>query len=121
MPHITWCLTGTLTGLPIHAAGFYDANDAPKIFDYVVSSYTPTLAALLSAKHHPPKSGQTTRLLTISQPATPHQMPLPGTVAEVDAIETLRDRTDRLHVTRLDDRKATTTAVLHHMKECNWI
>jgi len=121
MPHITWCLTGPLTFLPIHAAGCYDAKNAPKIFDYVVSSYTPTLTALLTAKHHPPKSGQTVQLLTISQPATPHQTPLPGTVAEVDTIETLQSTTDRLHITRLDDREATTTAVLHHMKECNWI
>jgi CHAT domain-containing protein len=121
MPHITWCLTGPLTFLPIHAAGRYDAKDGPKIFDYVVSSYTPTLTALLSAERHPPKSSQTPRLLAISQPATPRQMPLPGTVAEVDALETLGNGTDRLNVTRLDDQEATTTAVLHCMKECNWI
>jgi CHAT domain-containing protein len=121
MPHITWCLTGPLTFLPMHATGCYDAKDAPKIFDYAVSSYTPTLTALLSARRHPPRTSQTPRLLAISQPATPHRMPLPGTVAEVDAIETLGSGTDRLDVTRLDDREATTTAVLHHMKECNWI
>jgi CHAT domain-containing protein len=121
MPHITWCLTGPLTFLPIHAAGCYDTKDAPKIFDYVVSSYTPTLTALLSARRHPPKSNQAPRLLAISQPATPHQMPLPGTIAEVDVVEALGSGTDGLDVTRLDDREATTTAVLHHMKECNWI
>jgi CHAT domain-containing protein len=121
MPHITWCLTGPLTFLPIHAAGCYGANDAPKIFDYVVSSYTPTLTALLNARHHPPKSGQTPQLLAISQPATPHLIPLPGTKTEVDAIATLGSETNRLCVTRLDDQEATTTAVLHHMEKCNWI
>lgn len=34
--------------LPIHAAGCYDPP-GPKIFDFVVSSYTPSLSALISA------------------------------------------------------------------------
>jgi CHAT domain-containing protein len=121
MPHITWCLTGPLTFLPIHAAGVYDAKDAPKIFDYVVSSYIPTLSSLLAAKRCPPKSNQTVRLLTVSQQATPGLNPLPGTVDELDAIQTLRSSKGRLHITRLDDREATVPAVLQDMKECSWI
>jgi len=121
MPHITWCLTGPFTFLPIHAAGRYEAKDMPKIFDYVVSSYTPTLAALLNAQHRPPKSDHPARLLTVSQPATPGQNPLPGTAAEVDGIEKLRSRTTRLHITQLHHREATATAVLRRMKESNWI
>jgi CHAT domain-containing protein len=121
MPHITWCLTGHLTFLPVHAAGLYDVEDAQKIFDYVVSSYTPTLSSLLPAKHHPLKSNRTARLLTVSQPATPGLSPLPGTVNEVNAIHTLQSPTGRLHITRLDDREATVATVLQHMKECGWI
>jgi CHAT domain-containing protein len=116
-----WCLTGALTFIPVHAAGLYNAKDEPKIFDYVVSSYTPTLTALLSAKRHHPKSSKTTRLLTISQPATPDQNHLPGTVDEVNAIYTLQTPSNRLHITRLDDQEATVAAVLQHMKECSWI
>jgi CHAT domain-containing protein len=121
LPHITWCLTGPLTFLPVHAAGLYDTKEQPKIFDYVVSSYTPTLTALLSAKRRLPGNSPTARLLTISQPATPHQSRLPGTVREVDAIQTLQSQSDQLHITWLDDQKATVAAVLQHMKECNWI
>lgn len=121
LPHITWHLTGPFTFLPIHAAGLYDTKDQPKIFDYVVSSYTPTLAALLSAKNRPPRSSTTPRLLTISQPATPHQNRLPGALREVDTIQSLQRQTDQLHVTRLDDREATVAAVLQHMEGCNWI
>jgi len=121
MPHITWCLAGPLTFLPIHAAGLYDMKDAPKIFHYVVSSYTPTLSQLLSAKHHSQNPSQRTRLLTISQLATPGQSRLPGTVGEVDAVQALHAKTGRIDVTRLDDEKATVAAVLHHIRECNWI
>ena|ERR1700733_5989643 len=99
MPHLTWCLSGPLTFLPIHAAGFYDTGDQPKIFDYVVSSFTPSLSALLGAKRHPPKYSPAARLLTVSQPATPGQKPLPGTLHEVNAIQTLQDKSDRLHAT----------------------
>jgi CHAT domain-containing protein len=48
-------------------------------------------------------------------------MRLPGTVNEVNAIQTLQGQTDRLHLTRLDDQEATVAAVLEHMKDCSWI
>ena len=120
MPHITWCLTGPLTFLPIHAAGLYDTKDGPKLFNYAVSSYTPTLAALLSIKRRTPKPRHIVRLLAISQPATPGQNPLPGTTREADVIQMVQGQTDRLRVTRLDDQEATVSAVLQHMKECSW-
>jgi CHAT domain-containing protein len=117
---LTWCLTEPLTFLPIHAAGLYDTKDQPKIFDYVVSSYTPTLTALLRAKRHVERS-QTTHLLAISQPQTPDQIPLPGSIREIDVVQALQSQTDRFRVTRLDDRGATRSAVLKHMKGCSWI
>jgi CHAT domain-containing protein len=121
MPHITWCLAGPLAFLPIHAAGLYDTKDAPKIFHYVVSSYTPTLSSLLSAKRRSQSPSQITQLLAISQPATPGENRLPGTLNEVNAIRTLQDETGRLNVTRLDDQKATVAAVLQCIQECSWI
>ena len=114
-------MTGPLAFLPIHAAGLYGMKAQPKIFDYVVSSYTPTLASLLHANIDTRESSQTARLLTISQPATPLQNPLPGTVNEVRAIQAIQRETGRFHVTRLNDREATVAAVLRHMKECSWI
>ena len=50
--HITWCPTGSLAFLPLHAAGIYaadDHSDPINLMDLVVSSYTPTLTALLQA------------------------------------------------------------------------
>ncbi|CAE7173235.1 unnamed protein product [Rhizoctonia solani] len=45
LPHITWCLTGPLSFLPLHAAGYYDRPGA-KLSDFAVSSYAPTIGAL---------------------------------------------------------------------------
>jgi len=121
VPHITWCLTGPLTFFPIHAAGLYATKDRPKISDYVVSSYIPTLGALLTAKRRIPKRSNTARLLIVSQPATPGQNPLPGTQNEVRTVQALQSRTGRFQLAHLGDRDATVAAVLKQMAECSWI
>jgi CHAT domain-containing protein len=49
-PRLHWCPTGAFMFLPLHAAGIYGTIRAECCADYVVSSYTPTLAALLRAQ-----------------------------------------------------------------------
>jgi tetratricopeptide (TPR) repeat protein len=49
-PRIWWCVTGQLGFLPIHAAGKYSGNGQTSATNYVVSSYTPTLATLARAR-----------------------------------------------------------------------
>jgi hypothetical protein len=51
-PRLHWCPSGELAFLPLHAAGIYDgpAADLACCSDYVVSSYTPTISALLRAQ-----------------------------------------------------------------------
>ena len=114
-------MTGPLTFLPIHAAGLYATKDQPKISDYVVSSYTPTLAALLSAQHRIPERGTIPHLLIVTQPATPGQNPLPGTMNEANNIQIIQHQTNQLHLAHLDDQAATVPAVLKHMAESSWI
>jgi hypothetical protein len=48
---IVWCPTGSLTMLPLHAAGIYDGPMASQdnVSNYAVSSYTPTLSAFCRA------------------------------------------------------------------------
>jgi hypothetical protein len=121
MPHITWCLSGLLSFLPIHAAGLYGALGQPKIFHYVVSSYVPSLTVLLSVKRRSTEDTGGARLLTVCQPATPGQNLLPGTLDEINSIQTLQSRSGQFNITRLIDREATVAAVVQYMKECNWI
>nr|WSW42550.1 hypothetical protein OG296_05105 [Streptomyces sp. NBC_01001] len=54
-PRVWWCPTGPLTLLPLHTAGHHrdlaGGRHAPRtVLDRVVSSYTPTLRALLEAQ-----------------------------------------------------------------------
>jgi CHAT domain-containing protein len=45
-PRIWWCPTGSFAHLPLHAAG----TNSKRCSDYVVSSYTPTIGSLVSAR-----------------------------------------------------------------------
>jgi hypothetical protein len=74
LPRVWWCPTGPLTVLPLHAAGRYprlgtSAAGTDSVPDRVVSSYTPTLAALLRARAG--RAPQTARQLAVGLPETP--------------------------------------------------
>jgi CHAT domain-containing protein len=49
-PRVWWCVTGQLSFLPIHAARNTQDNHRVCTSDYVVSSYVPTLSALIKAR-----------------------------------------------------------------------
>lgn len=48
--HIWWCCMGEFSFMPIHAAGIYQGPSPICVSDFFVSSYTPTLTALLEAR-----------------------------------------------------------------------
>jgi CHAT domain-containing protein len=79
-----WYPTGPFAFLPIHAAGIYNLEDGEIVADYVVSSYTPTLNALLMPLP-PPTSNF--KMMTVIQPHTPGHPPLPSTYEELVRIE----------------------------------
>lgn len=114
-PHVTWCATGPLAFLPLHAAGKYEGKSHQRVFDHVISSYTPTLTALLEASKR--KTQPFRGLLVVSQPATPGQSRLPGTVQEVQAI---KEHFDDLSFRWLNGSEATVDAVLEGMEKSSW-
>lgn len=90
------------------------------MFDFVVSSYTPTLTALLNGKERrTDKTVGKIHLLGVSQPTTPHLSPLPDTKVEIETIQHLHD--SRLDLHWLNDKDATRDAVLAHMKKSSWV
>ncbi|QRW25779.1 CHAT domain protein [Rhizoctonia solani] len=116
MPHITWCPTGALSFLPLHAAGDYDLTQS-KVFDYAVSSYTPTLTALLGSGSS--LTNCRPRILGVGQAATPGLTPLPGTTTELGYLQAhSKQRTDYWQLT---DERATRKAVLDAMDEYDWV
>lgn len=72
-----WCPTGIMTFLPLHAAGVHTGTDGQTVLDTVVSSYTPSLRALLTARARPAENLGPDELLLVSVPDAPDTPPLP--------------------------------------------
>ena len=90
MPRIWWCPTGPLAFLPIHAAGIYIRSKGIAtqcLADFAVSSYIPTVDALLKTQKSVENHAEApTGLLIVSQPNTPKQLPILGAADEANRI-----------------------------------
>jgi hypothetical protein len=76
---------GPFAFLPIHAAGLYfGGEEQDSISNYAVSSYTPTISALLGSSALPINSF---KMMAVIQPDTPGQRLLPNTLNELCKIE----------------------------------
>lgn len=84
--------------------------------DFLVSSYTPTLTALLAVQQRLQRSS--CKLLTVIQPNTPNQKPLPGTKKELDIVQ---KHMANVPTISLIGPQATLSKVLDSMKEYSWV
>ncbi|CAE6451246.1 unnamed protein product [Rhizoctonia solani] len=116
LPRITWCTTGALSFLPIHASGYYDRPQA-KLSDYAISSYAPTLSILLSARSS--CSNLPGGILAVGQESTPGKTPLPGTKTELENIR--KHIHERQVYSQLDGSHATSHSVLSAMEQHGWV
>ncbi|WP_052121145.1 CHAT domain-containing protein [Amycolatopsis sp. MJM2582] len=107
---VWWMPTGRLGLLPLHAAGL---PGGPSVMDLVVSSYTPTLRALLHSRRQQPADLR--RQLTVALEHTPGQNELPGAVAEASYLSggAFASRS-------LVDSVATKDAVLSALRTTTW-
>ncbi|WP_406373898.1 CHAT domain-containing protein [Streptomyces sp. NBC_01550] len=118
-PRVWWCPTGKLAFLPLHAAGYVPGEQTAStaVLDRVVSSYTPTVRALLYARR-PPGDGHSTEVqpLIVALPETPGQPGLPAAMAE------LRNLQSRYPTaTALTGAKATATSVVTELQNHAWV
>ena len=94
----------------------YGNKVGENLSDYVVSSYTPTLTAILDPPE--PKVGEDFKILTVAQPSTPYATPIPNTEDEVKKVQNFASG---LTVVSLKNEEATVERVLEEMKNSNWI
>ncbi|MEU1371034.1 CHAT domain-containing protein [Streptomyces sp. NPDC005803] len=89
-PRLWWCPTGWLSFLPLHAAGRGEPDSGTWVMDRAVSSYTPTLRALVRAR-----AGLTAGAparpspLVVALADTPGAAPLPGVTREAELLAEL--------------------------------
>ncbi|WP_208881775.1 CHAT domain-containing protein [Streptomyces tricolor] len=114
-PRLWWIPGGALSYLPVHAAGYRqdpNAEDPRSVVDRVVSSYTPTVRALIEARRTEQLSTDGgNRLLVVAMPKTPGAAPLPSTQREAEFLSNL------LPTTLLKESDASATSVLEHLPQ----
>ncbi len=103
-PRLWWCAPGLLSLLPLHAAGHHHTRSDPSpstVADRVISSYTPTVRALIHARRTA-SAAQSTRtaanapdIAVVAMPNTPGADDLRGALAEAQFLDQLfPNRTD---------------------------
>jgi tetratricopeptide (TPR) repeat protein len=120
LPRVWWCPSGVLSFLPLHAAGRLDdgaGTSATTVMDRAVSSYTPTLRALLYARRRPAeRDGMAGRVLVVAMPKTPGGNDLPAAVGEAELLARLFRAQARI----LNEQEATVPAVLAELSSYPW-
>jgi tetratricopeptide (TPR) repeat protein len=95
-PRIWWIPTGVLSCFPIHAAGYHGRKAAKgNVLDCVVSSYAPSVKALVSAKKQSRKTdeiaeiakGSQKRVALVAAPEPPERSALSFAKDEIERIE----------------------------------
>jgi CHAT domain-containing protein len=115
-PRLWWMPTGAATRLPLHAAGDHHAEPmgaGPTVLDRVVSSYAPTLSALLSSRKRSRSRPLGDKVLGVAMPATEGRAPLRRAPAEVRRVAELLGG----QAVVLTDEDATTEEVMRHLED----
>jgi tetratricopeptide (TPR) repeat protein len=78
-PHIWWILAGQLTQMPFHAAGQYYKGSSNTVLDRVMSSYSPTIKALIygrqyCSKHPTQQTSENALLVTVPGSGLPYAL-----------------------------------------------
>ncbi|MFF3504008.1 CHAT domain-containing protein [Streptomyces sp. NPDC003247] len=115
-PRLWWCPTGLLTLLPLHGAGHHDGS-LRTVLDRVVSSYTPTLRALVEARRPLHARPDDERLLIVSLPDDPAQVPLTDVAREREMLTSLFPSRHTL----LEGGDATADLVRSELPRHRWV
>ncbi|VDB85611.1 unnamed protein product [Peniophora sp. CBMAI 1063] len=121
LPHIIWCPTGPLTQLPLHAAGIYDQESGgPRIYDFAVSSYTPSLCAALRCVRDNAEWHSAPSMLFVAQSKTlrTDHPPLPHVRDESARVRALMPGPNH---TFLEDEQATLASTLAAVDKHPWV
>jgi CHAT domain-containing protein len=104
---IWWCPTSVFCSLPLHAMGQIPSSDPSKRYfsDFYISSYTPSLSALIESQKASTQIFEKPSLLLVAQPDDS----LPGVKGEIKVIRSLEPR---VAVAGLVSSEATPTSVV---------
>ncbi|KAI9567584.1 CHAT domain-containing protein [Boletus coccyginus] len=117
---IWWCPTAEFSVLPLHAAGPFrqDQRNLPRIY---ISSYTPTLTALIRARGRDPLSltAQQNHFLAIGQAKAVGESELVSVCTELDNIGQLV--AGLATFTRIDGEESYASRVVEELGKNDWV
>ncbi|KAF4457821.1 TPR domain-containing protein [Fusarium austroafricanum] len=85
-PHVWWIPTGPLTRFPLHAAGYHGGGSTETVLDRVVSSYSPSVKAIIHARQRPFGVSSSARALVVAMDSTPECIALPFALKELKVL-----------------------------------
>ncbi|KAI9443710.1 CHAT domain-containing protein [Lactarius psammicola] len=108
---IWWCPTSVFCSLPLHAMGPIPSRESPERYlsDLYISSYTPSLSALIESRKASPQTLDKPSLLLVAQPDDS----LPGVKGEIKVI---RKFEERVTVMGLVSSEATPLSVVEGLR-----
>ena len=117
---IWWCPTAEFSVLPLHAAGPHRKGEQnlPHLY---ISSYTPTLTALVRARRRDPSNSTTEqkRFIAIGQAKAAGESELGSVGAE---LENIGRRVDSLATfTRIDREESCTSRIIEELGKNEWV
>ncbi|KAI9455530.1 TPR-like protein [Boletus coccyginus] len=117
---IWWCPTAEFSVLPLHAAGPYREGQR-NLADVYISSYTPTLTALIRARRHDPSSSsaQRKRFIAIGQAKAVGESELDSVGAELDGIGQVVDGLATF--TRIYGEESCISRVVEELGKNDWV
>jgi tetratricopeptide (TPR) repeat protein len=119
LPRVWWIGTGLASSFPFHAARDTSAGPFENTFSRVLSSYTPSIKALMYSRGRFPRSDLSnelpSKLLMVTMAKTPGACELDGVEDETSAIE--RALKGLAHINALDQPDAAT--VLRQIHHCD--
>ncbi|KAG6371198.1 hypothetical protein JVT61DRAFT_9821 [Boletus reticuloceps] len=119
LSRIFWCPTGPFVFLPFHAAGFYGTQHSQvghKVYDFVVSSYIPTIATLGPSPNLITAPTSDLHLLAVRQPSSDGQFQLPGVHTELEHIKDVIRDSPSARTILVESSTGTVEEVLGMMK-----
>jgi tetratricopeptide (TPR) repeat protein len=88
-PHVWWIPTGPLSKFPLHAAGRHRSGFAETVLDRVMSSYSPSIKAIIHGRRRRITPSAPAQALLVAMQDTPEHSRLPFPVKEVAMLHDL--------------------------------
>ncbi|KAK0703658.1 CHAT domain-containing protein [Lasiosphaeria miniovina] len=114
---VRWIPTGALSRFPLHAAGRHDKGSSEAVIDRVMSSYSPSIGAIIRGLQFRRKEPTVTKALLVAMEYTPGSARLPFATKELAMLRRLFQ--DSMSVQLIELTQQRTQEVLSSLQDCD--